>query len=198
MNSSIAVVGLTGGIASGKSTVAALVQSYGVPMLSLDQVARDVVRPGCPALDDIRTLWPDAVIGDVLDRGLLGKRMVTDVAVKTALEAIMFPRIRAARDTWIEARRVEGHAAVLIEDPLLFESGSASSYTHTIAVVCNRDTQIARLMARNGFAADYAALRVDVMRSIDPSKVDALIENRGSPEELAAAVQRAWVRLFTP
>ncbi len=153
------VIGLTGGIASGKSAVAALLRERGAAIVDADVVARQVVEPGQPALDEIRARFGDEVLdGDGrLDRKRLGERVFADPAARAALNAITHPRIAAASQAEIARHGARGAHVVFYEAALLIENGLHRGLDATIVVAAPPETQLVRLRARDGL--DEAAAR---------------------------------------
>lgn len=190
------VVGLTGGIACGKSTVADILRAQGVPVLGLDQVARTVVEPGTPALAEIQARWPDVVEGR-LNRKALGALVVKDKAVKATLERITHPRIFAHLDAWLAGRRADGNAAVVVEDATMVENGSHTRYDKLLVVACSPATQRARLAARDGYTAEqvegWLALQLPLADKV--RLADAVVYNDGDASSLTGAVLAAWAAL---
>ena len=167
------VVGLTGGIGSGKSTVADLFAELGTPVIDTDSIARQLTAPGGAALDEIRAAFGEAVMqaDNSLDRAALRRRVFADVAARRQLEAILHPRIRQVVEQTL-AKLVAPYALVVI--PLLVETGSYREMLRRILVVdCPEELQIARVMARSG-------LELDEVKSI-------LVAQAGRAERLAAA-----------
>ncbi len=187
-------VGLTGGIASGKSTVAAVLRADGVPVLDLDQVAREVVAPGTPALAAIAARWPAVVVEGGLDRKALGALVMADATERTALESITHPLIWARMEAWIAAQHAP---AVVIEAALMVETGSYRRYDKLLVVTCSPHTQRARLAAREGY--DPAAVERWLASQLPTAEkvrlADALIGNDGDTAELEATTRRVWARL---
>ena len=132
----VKTIGLTGGIACGKSTVAAILRDRGVPVLDLDQVARQIVEPGQPALAEIAARWPEVVAEGRLDRRALGAKIVQDPAAKKELESITHPRIWLQMEQWIAAQTAP---AVVIEAALMVETGSYLRYDRLIVVSASPD-----------------------------------------------------------
>lgn len=141
-------IGLTGGIASGKSTVADMFADLGVPVIDTDVIAREVVRPGQPALYQIREAFGDGVIAPdgTLDRAAMRAIVFGDAAARRRLEAILHPRIGEATRTQADAA---GGAYQIIVVPLLVESSLREFVDRVLVVDCDEDTQIARLLARD-------------------------------------------------
>lgn len=192
------IVGLTGGVASGKSTVAALFSERGVPVLDTDQIARDVVEPGQPALEEVvacfgpRTLDP----AGRLDRAWLRQQVFSDSDLRRRLEAILHPRIRAEL-----ARRsvAAGGPYQLWVIPLLIEGGGQDRVDRVLLVDCPTDTQLQRLLARDGGdpATARAMLEAQAGREQRRAVADDVIDNTGSPGTLRAAVEALHVRYLS-
>lgn len=187
-------VGLTGGIACGKSTVAGLLRARGVPVLDLDQVAREVVAPGEPALAEIAARWPHVVRDGALDRKALGAVVVADPEAKRALEAITHPRIWERMEGWLAARAAEGTPVAAVEAALMVETGSWRRYDALLVVSCSPPVQRARLAAREGYdAATVEKWLAAQMPLADKERVaTAVIRNDGSAADLAAETARVW------
>jgi dephospho-CoA kinase len=141
-------IGLTGGIASGKTTVADIFAALGVPVVDTDVIAREVVAPGEPALSDIREAFGDEVIAEdgSLDRAQLREIVFADNARRTELESILHPRIRAS--ALQRARRAIGPYVIIVV-PLLYESPMKQSMERILVVDCSEETQLQRLMQRD-------------------------------------------------
>jgi dephospho-CoA kinase len=183
------VVGLTGGIASGKSTIAERFESLGVPVVDTDVVAREVVLPGSPALEEIRQAFGEDVIDDAgeLDRGALRDLVFSDDAERKRLETILHPRIRDA--AFDQATAAEG-PYVIIAVPLLYESPMKDVMDRILVVDCSEETQIQRLMARDGESRGQACriMATQASREQRLSIADDVISNDGAREESFAAV----------
>lgn len=185
-------IGLTGGVASGKSSVAALFAAHGVPILDTDRIARELVAPGQPALAEIAArLGPEALNADgTLNRPWLRRRIFTDAAARRMLEAILHPRIRAE-----VRRRLEGlHAPyALIVIPLLVETGDYDELLDRVLVVDAPETaQLQRLRERDGIDEPLARamLAAQASRAARLARADDVIDNSGAPEALADQVER--------
>jgi dephospho-CoA kinase len=141
-------IGLTGGIASGKSTVADMFADLGVPVIDTDVIARDVVRPGQPALQEIREAFGDDVVtaDGTLDRATMRAIVFGDDAARRRLEAILHPRIGAA--TRQQADAAGGDYQVIVV-PLLVGSSLRAFVDRVLVVDCDEETQVARLLARD-------------------------------------------------
>lgn len=190
------VVGLTGGIGSGKSTVADAFAALGVPVIDTDVIARDLTAPGGAVLDAIRVIFGDAVMqaDGTLDRAALRRRVFADATARRRLEAILHPAIR---------QRVEQALArltaryVLIVIPLLVETGAYRDVLQrTLVVDCPEDLQVARVMARSGLVRDevMAILAAQATRAERLAVAEDVILNTAPPEVLRAEVARLHQR----
>lgn len=187
-------IGLTGGIACGKSTVARILSEAGIPVLDLDQLARVVVAPQSEGLAEIAARWPQVVREGVLDRKALGAVIMADPAAKKELEAITHPRIWMQMEAWLAACVAP---VAVIEAALMVETGSYRRYDKLIVVSTTPERQLARLSAREGYSAAQSAqwLAAQLPLSEKERVADVVIRNDGSPEELVAATWLAWAQL---
>ena len=157
----IRVIGLTGGIGTGKSTVARMLGELGIPVMDADLMARQLVAPGLPAHAEIAALWPDVLAdGGAIDRKKLGARVFADVRIRERLEAILHPRIREkmAEDAAVLASA--GHELAFFEAALLVETGSYKDLDGLVVVVASAATQLERVMARDGSSRESALARI--------------------------------------
>lgn len=183
-------VGLTGGIGSGKSTVADCFAALGVPVIDTDVIARDLTAPGGAALDAIRAAFGDTVMraDRSLDRAALRRRVFADDDARRQLEAILHPRIRHAVELKLAAL-IAPYALVVI--PLLVETGGYRDLLNRVLVVdCPEELQIARVVARSGLTPDEvkAILAAQASRAERLAAADDVIVNAASPESLPAQV----------
>jgi dephospho-CoA kinase len=195
----VLVIGLTGGIACGKSTAAAALEAAGAPVVRSDVLAREVVEPGEPALEEIRSAFGPAVIrpDGRLNRRALAEIVFRDPEARRVLERITHPRIHRRMLQWLEERRREGQPAAVCDIPLLFEAGyhRRPSFLDRIWVVRVRpETQLQRLMARDGLDREAALRRIAAQWPLEhkAALADLVFDNEGTPEELAARVRAAW------
>jgi dephospho-CoA kinase len=188
-------VGLTGGIASGKSTVADILAELGAQVIDTDIIAREVVEPGQPALDEIRAAFGDDVFhdDDTLDRRALRTRIFADPEERQRLEGILHPRIREA--TMTEATRLDGTYQVIVV-PLLAGSPLAEEMDRILVVDCAEETQISRLLDRDAETEAQARriLSAQASRSERLAIADDIILNDGSLADLEAATVRIHER----
>jgi len=185
-------VGLTGGIGSGKSTVADCFAAHGVPVIDTDAIARDLTAPGGAALDAIRAIWGETVMraDGTLDRTALRRRVFADNAARHQLEAILHPRIRQVVERAL-ATLAAPYALIVI--PLLVETGGYRDVLNRVLVVdCPEELQVARVMARSGLAQDEvkAILAVQAGRAERLAAADDVIVNTATPAALRADVAR--------
>ncbi len=157
------LVGLTGGIATGKSTVAKMFKHCGAVVIDADELARDVVKPGKPAWREIVELFGKTVLNQdrSLNRQALGSIVFRHPINRRQLERIIHPRVARAQVRLTTAiARKDPKAVVIYEGPLLFEAGVDKRVDKIIVVTADRETQIARLMKRNGLSRAEAIRRV--------------------------------------
>lgn len=189
------VVGLTGGIASGKSTVARLFAALGVPVVDADEVAREVVEPGRPALAAIRERFGEGVLDAQgrLDRPGMRRRIFADASARADLESILHPRIRERMDRRL-AEADAPYAIAMI--PLLLETGQAQRFACVLVVDAPRDAQISRARSRDGSSQDTleGILAAQMDRDTRLARADDVIHNDGDVEELRTQVQRLHER----
>ena len=186
----IARIALTGGIASGKSTVAKLFAALGAKLIDTDQVAREVVAPGSPALAAIgRRFGADIIDGlGQLDRARLRRVVFEDAAARRDLEAIMHPAIRT--ETLRQCREAGGPYH-LVAIPLLVETDGAAEYDRVLLVDATPTTQLARLMLRDGMTHAEATrmIAAQATREARRAVADDIIENDGDVAALAPQVE---------
>ncbi|NIP60070.1 MAG: dephospho-CoA kinase [Gemmatimonadetes bacterium] len=192
-------VGLTGSVASGKSTVARVWAEAGVPVVSADELARRAVRPGSSGLEEVARAFGEEILAPdgSLDRGALRRRVFRDEKARRRLEGILHPRIEALRRRWIEERREEGAPLVVAEVPLLFEVGLADDFDVTVVVHAGREERLRRLVEERGLAEDEARRMIDAQ--LDPEekrrRADVVLENDGTIAELEERADRLLDRL---
>jgi len=193
-------VGLTGGIACGKSTVARLLVARGVAVIDADQLARQVVEPGQPALAEIVARFGEGVLqpDGTLDRKALGAIVFADPAARQDLEAITHPAIRGRTVGFLMAQAEAGAVAAVVEAALLVETRSHGLYDELIVVGCSPQIQRTRLLARDGFTEAEAEQRLAAQLPLADKRAVATeyISNDGDEAELMAAVEQAWTRIL--
>ena len=179
------LVGLTGGIATGKSTVSTMFAHLGAKVVDADLLAREVVMPGQPALARIVTEFgPDVLHEDgSLDRKRLGAIVFADGDKRRRLEEITHPAIRARQQRILSVYEEEGFEGIVVWDvALLIETSAAKSMDRVVVVIADAETELARLVARDGFSADEARRRIaSQMPLSEKVKVaDHVIDNSGT------------------
>jgi len=171
-------IGLTGGIASGKSTVAAMFAELGACVIDTDLIARELVAPGEPALAAVVEAYGEAVLDaeGALDRGLMRRIVFGDPAERRRLEAILHPRIR---EVALARAAVCPGPYVMLMVPLMFESGFDRLVERTLTVDCPESLQLDRLMARDGIGRDEAraVIAAQMQRAERRSRADDLIDS---------------------
>lgn len=185
------VVGLTGGVASGKSIVSQAFAALGVPVVDTDVLARELVEPGTPALAAIRAHFGPGILDDAghLQRRRLRERIFADPDAKAALEAILHPRIRAAVDDRLAALAAP-YALVVI--PLLVETGQQQRVDRVLVVDVPEAVQLQRLCTRDGVDRTLAErmMRAQVDRHTRLAVADDILPNTSSLKELQNAVRQ--------
>ncbi|MBW6392035.1 dephospho-CoA kinase [Billgrantia antri] len=186
------IVGVTGGIASGKSTVARAFATLGVPWVDADDVAREVVEPGEPALAEIAARHGSKVIQEdgYLNRRTLREIVFAEPSERLWLESVTHPRIRQRILTHLERLQSEGAPYVLLVSPLLFESGQSEMVDRCLVIDVPESLQLARTAARDDVDEKQARaiLAAQMPRSERLARADDVIDNSGSEEDLAAQV----------
>jgi dephospho-CoA kinase len=189
------IIGLTGGIGSGKSTVSAMLMELGATVVDADEGARVVVEPGQPALDEIRDRFGEAAFAPDggLDRERLADIVFSDERAREDLNAITHPRVRAWMAERMQAAAEAGAPAVVLDIPLLFESGLTAGLDDIVVVWAPVETQFARAVARGGRGDDIRA-RIKAQMSLDDKRAQAtvVIDNSGSKAATRAQVEAYW------
>jgi len=193
------VVGVTGGIGSGKSTAAQRFQERGADVVDTDAIARELTRPGQPALAQISERFGAELLAadGGLDRDKLRTRVFSNPAARSALEAILHPMIR--REVEVRVRASTG-PYVLVLVPLLVETGGYRNLVQRVLVIdCDEQLQVQRTMQRSGLTEDQVRviMRAQATRSQRLALADDLIHNDGSPEDLARQVDALDARYRT-
>ncbi|MBI3567876.1 MAG: dephospho-CoA kinase [Gemmatimonadetes bacterium] len=190
------IIGLTGNIASGKSSVARLLAERGIPVIDDDVLAREAVAPGSPALARIverfglEALAPDGT----LDRTALRRRVFGAPLELDALNAIVHPAVGRLRDVALDRQRAAGAPVVVCDIPLLFEAGLTGSVDTILLVDAPRDVRLDRLVRDRGLAPAEAMqmIAAQMPAELKRARADVVIDNDGSREDLAARVDAAW------
>lgn len=190
------VIGLTGNIAAGKSSVARLFAAWGAPLVDADLLARDAVAPGTPALASIRARWGAGVLAPdgTVDRAALRALVFADPAERAALDAIVHPEVARRRDAAVAALAANGARLVICDIPLLFEAGLTDTVDAIVLVDAPRAVREARLMRDRGLDAADAAAMIDAQWPSDRKRARAtwIIENDGTPDVLETRAREVF------
>lgn len=193
------VIGLTGGIACGKSTVSALLAGFGVAVVDADVVARDVVAPGTDGAAAVRAAFGDAAMAPDggIDRKALGAIVFGDPARRAELNAITHPRIAAESARRLGALAEAGHGFAIYDAALLVENGTHRAMEALIVVTAQPAVQRARLVARNGGDVADADARIAAQLPLAQKVAAAtwVVDNSGSREALGARVRSLYTEL---
>ena len=190
------VVGLTGNIGSGKSTVARLLAARGVPVIDADLLARAVTAPGSRALAAIFARWGGGVraADGSLDRAALRRIIFSDAAERAALDAIVHPEVEARRNALLAAARERGDRVQVCDIPLLFEVGLAEQMDVILLIDAPRDLRVERLVRDRGLSRTDALAMIGAQLPAEKKRArsDYVIDNDGTPELLRARVDETW------
>ncbi|SIS49741.1 dephospho-CoA kinase [Salimicrobium salexigens] len=188
------VIGLTGSIATGKSTVSRMFAEWDIPVIDADKLSREVVEPGEAAYEKIVDFFGDKVLlhtGEI-DRPALGKIIFGDEEKRKQLNAIVHPEVRKRMIEKREYYKEQGENAVVLDIPLLYESGLTDYVNRTMVVFVDEGVQLQRLMERDGSAREDATERIASQINIEEKArmADAVINNNGSVEETKIQVRK--------
>ena len=194
------VIGLTGGIASGKSAVAAMFARLGAAIIDADQLARDAVRPGTPTLAAIVQAFGTGILqaDGTLDRPALGALIFADAEARKRLEQITHPAIKELALSRLRELRAAGSAVVFYMAPLLIEAGATDRVDEIWVVHVDAETQLVRLMARDGLTRAEAQARVASQMPLEEKRRHGriVIGNSGTLAETERQVREIWAREF--
>lgn len=192
-------IGLTGGIASGKTTVSKMIQDAGIPVIDADLYAREVVKPGEGAYLKIVDHFGDGILhGDgTIDRKKLGAIIFNDEKERDTLNGIVHPAVRKKMNDRKSSYREEGRSVVVLDIPLLFESELQKTVDKILLVYVNENTQLKRLMERDGSTNEEALSRIRSQIPLEKKRAaaDAVIDNIGTTAETRdqlSEILRQW------
>jgi dephospho-CoA kinase len=181
------IIGLTGGIASGKSTVAKMLLELGIPVIDADQIAREVVEIGEEAYLQIVEKFGEEILHDdkTIDRAKLGAIVFNDEEKRKLLNSIVHPAVRKKMLEQKEQYVKKGEKTIVLDIPLLFESNLTHLVDKIIVVYVDDHIQLERLMARNCFSKEEAEARIKAQMPLKEkaAKADAVIDNNGTMEQ---------------
>ncbi len=200
------VVGLTGGIGSGKSTVADMLRALGAVVIDADAIVRELQTPGSPVLAEMIEAFGPRIVDDagVLDREALGRIVFNDAEKRARLGSIVHPHVGREMARRLEAARSGAAPLVILDVPLLLEgrasgrAGAAQPYEEVIVVWVPEAVQLERLMRRDGRAREDALSRIRAQMPLDEKRAlaDHVIDNSGSIEETGRQVRELYARLL--
>jgi dephospho-CoA kinase len=190
----VRLVGLTGGIASGKTTFAGALRARGVPVVDADALSRAAVAPGTPALAEIVRVFGTGVLAPdgALDRKRVAAIVFADPAARRRLEAVIHPAVRAAMAAETARLAAEGHPLAFYDTPLLYEVGLEALLDSVVVVWAPLHVQRDRLVLRDGLTPDEADARLAAQLPLDEkaARADFVVDNVGPPEALAPKAER--------
>jgi dephospho-CoA kinase len=196
------VIGLTGNIAAGKSTVARLFAAWGATLIDADQLARDAVAPGSPALDAIVARWGAAMRqpDGTLDRAALRRLVFADPVQRAALDAMVHPAVGRLRDAAVAAARARGVRLVICDIPRLFEAGLEGTVDGIVLVDAPRALRHTRLVRERALSPSEADAMIDAQWPSDGKRARAqwVIDNAGTPGELETRARTVFDALLAP
>ena len=192
-------IALTGGIATGKTYVRAQFERLGVPTLDSDILSRQAVAPGTPGRTAVIERFGKEVLdaSGVLDRRKLSSIVFSDPAARRDLEAIIHPAVRRETEQWFASLSERDHAFAIADIPLLYEVGRQIDFDAVIVVACNPETQVRRVMARDGLTEADARARLAAQLPIDDKarRANFVIRTDGAFEETDKQVAETYGKL---
>ncbi len=195
------LVGLTGGIATGKSSVASMLSQLGARIIDADELAREIARPGQETWQEIVDAFGREILREdkFIDREKLRKKIFRDTTARKRLESITHPRIRSLAQQRMQQLAAEGAKIVVYMAPLLFENQVHLWLRPVILVACDVATQKRRLQKRDGLSEDEIKQHLQAQMSLEEKRklADFIIENNGSLEELKKQVQEVWRKIVS-
>jgi dephospho-CoA kinase len=193
------LIGLTGNIASGKSTVARMLVARGATLVDADVLAREAVRVGTPAYDAIVRRWGGEVLSPdgVIDRPALRERVFAEPSELEALNAIVHPEVGRLRDERLAEARALGKRVVVCDIPLLFERNLADDFAHVILVDAPRPVRLERLVRDRGLRETdaMAMIAAQMPAELKRARADFVIDNVGTVAELEQKVDAVWAEI---
>lgn len=198
MPSGIRVIGLTGGVATGKSSVAQFFAEQGVPVIDADQLARDAVLPGTTALNQIISKFGRWVLTQegVLDRKRLGELIFSDSEKRRQLENILHPEIRKLSEERIALAASTGHKRLIYMAPLLIEAGVTDRVDTVWVVTVRPEIQLERLMQRDGISREQAELIIGSQMPLAKKECygSVVIDNSGTETQTRMILISVWAK----
>lgn len=189
------VIGLTGGIATGKSTVTNILRKLGAWVIDADALAHAVLAPGTPAVEEVAEAFPGVVRDGIIDRAALAEIIFSDERARARLNSIVHPRVRHLMRESLEEAALAGHRIAVLDVPLLIEGGLHRQVDEVWVVYVDEEEQLRRLMERNGVDRATAWKRIRAQMPIEEKVkyADVVIDNRGDLASLEAKVRELWL-----
>ena len=188
------VIGLTGGIASGKSTVGRMLSEQNVPIIDTDKLAREVVEPGKPALEELVSTFGAEILKDdkTLDRHRMLEMILTDAGTRRLVENIIHPHVFKRMDQILQQLAASGNNVVIVEVPLLFEAGWQDLFDYVVSVVAPEPICIKRLAERKKMSIDMASrwMATQIPQEVKAKRSDYVVHNNAGLDELQIQVDR--------
>lgn len=196
------IIGLTGGIASGKSTVAKLLESHGAVIIDADQLAREVVALEEPAYNDIVAAFGKGILNEdrTINRTALGKIVFSDPEARRRLESITHPAIGKRAEERLAELKMAGTHVVIYMAPLLIEAGATSRVDEIWVVYVDREVQVKRVMERDNITREEALQKITAQMPMEEKQLygSVVIDNRGSLDQLEKLVMELWETKVIP
>ncbi|WP_214892241.1 dephospho-CoA kinase [Exiguobacterium sp. H66] len=188
-------IGLTGGIATGKSTVATYLQTNGIPVIDADLIAREVMEPDGLAYQDVKAAFPEAFEEGILIRAKLGEIIFHDSEKRNLLNELMHPKIRQQMLARADELEQQEESLVVFDIPLLLEGDWKQLVDQVVVVYCNASLQLDRLMERNQMSREEAQSRVQSQLDIEQKRLlaDYVLVNEGTIEALYRQIDQ-WLK----
>ncbi|OPL13611.1 MAG: hypothetical protein AVO38_02675 [delta proteobacterium ML8_D] len=188
------VIGLTGGIASGKSTVGRMLSAHNFPVIDTDRLAKEVAVPGEPALAELVKTFGREILDDnkILDRHRLLNIILEDASARKLVENIVHPYVFKRMDGILQHSAASGHNIVIVEVPLLFEAGWQKLFDYIVAVLAPDPLCMERLIRRRNISRDMASkwIATQISQEVKAAKADYVIQNHAGLNELQIQVNR--------
>lgn len=186
------VLGLTGSIGMGKSAVAAMFNELGIPGHNSDVAVHAALAPGGAAASAVAAAFPEALLAGAIDRGALGRIVFADEAARRTLEGILHPLVREAEKNFIKEARDKGHKAVVLDIPLLYETGAEAYCDKVICVDAPYEIQRERVLARPGMTPEkFEAILASQMPSSEKcARADYVVQTGGDKAVTMAQVKQ--------
>ncbi|TMN21144.1 dephospho-CoA kinase [Lentibacillus cibarius] len=193
------IIGLTGSIASGKSTVSLMFDDYQIPVIDADKISREVVMPGETAYEQIVEMFGESILRDdkTIDRKKLGDIVFADEKKRKQLNSVVHPAVRERMLKKRDAKAASGEKCVVLDIPLLFESKLTHLVDKTVVVYVDEEVQLERLMNRDGYSEKEAYQRIHAQMPVKEKAAlaDAVINNNGTKQasyQQLESLLRVW------